>query len=69
MTNLTGQRIQVKRKALTKIVRNQLRLKYTIAFDEEVEEVLAKVLDEFDEAMANGEAYSFDPSSLLDSNV
>lgn len=67
MTNLTG--VLAKRKALTKIVRNQLRLKHSMAYDAEVAVVLADVLDRFDEAMTNGEAFSFDPASLLEADV
>ena len=47
--------IEMKRYRAAKITRNLIRLKYSLAADEEINEVLSDRLSSFDEAILQGE--------------
>jgi hypothetical protein len=53
------------RAKLAKAVRATIRLKYSLAGDDELAEVLPRILDAFDKAIASGKAYSLSTLSLL----
>ena len=60
----TGQELE--RAELAKSVRSFVRLKYAIAADEEINEVLWDILEEYDTALAKGKAFKFKLSELVD---
>ncbi len=55
---------ELERQALAKAVRASSRVKYAIAADEEINEVLWPILDEWDTALGSGEAFEFDLAEL-----
>jgi hypothetical protein len=57
---------ELERQELAKAARSMIRLKYAIAADEEINEVLFDILDRFDEAMAAGLPFEFKLSELTD---
>ena len=60
----TGQELE--RAEMAKSVRSFIRLKYAIAADEEINEVLWDILEEYDIALASGKPFKFKLSELVD---
>ncbi|KKM02959.1 hypothetical protein LCGC14_1779170 [marine sediment metagenome] len=58
---------EAERFALAKSIRSFVRLKYALAADEEINEVLFDILDQYDAALGAGEAFDFSLSELVDS--
>ena len=57
---------ELERAELAKAIRNYIRLKYSMAADEEINEVLWDILEEYDVALASGKAFKFKLSELVD---
>jgi hypothetical protein len=53
------------RKKLIKAVRSTVRLKHSLAADDELYDVLPQILGEFDKAIASGKPYELATLSLL----
>ena len=51
---------------MAKSIRSFIRLKYSIAADEEINGVLWDILDEYDAALAAGKPFNFRLSKLID---
>ena len=51
---------------MAKSIRSFIRLKYSIAADEEINKVLWDILDEYDAALAAGTPFNFKLSKLID---
>ncbi len=52
---------------LLKAARSAIRLKYSLAADEEIQVRLPEIEDKIDQALAAGEAYVLDIQSVLES--
>ena len=46
--------VEMERQKVTKATRTLIRLKHSLAADEEINNILPDTLDEFDDAIANG---------------
>ena len=57
---------EVERAKIAKAVRTAVRLKHSVAADEEINEVLPVVLKEFDQAIAAGKPFELDVRSVFD---
>lgn len=57
---------ELKRTQLQKTARTLIRLKHSLAADEEINAVLPDTLEQFDEALARGELKELAPSRLDD---
>jgi hypothetical protein len=53
---------EMNRAAITKITRTMVRLKHSLAADEEINRLLPDRIDEFDAALARGELLELKPS-------
>lgn len=58
--------IEQERANMAAAVRTAIRLRYRIAANDEINDVLWPLMDEFDAAMAAGEEFVFDLSDLID---
>lgn len=66
--------IEMERQRIAKITRALIRLKYSLAADEELNRVLPDQLQQFDKALQDGDLLSFPPlieaaKGVLDDNV
>lgn len=57
---------ELRRAKITKAQRTLIRLKHSLAADEEINAVLPDTLEEFDEALARGEFRELRPAGLDD---
>ena len=57
---------ELERHFAAKAIRSVIRLKYSIAAEEEINKVLFNVLDEFDAALAAGEPFDLSLSKIID---
>jgi hypothetical protein len=55
---------ELTRALLAKTIRQHVRLKHSLAADEEINEVLPLWLDKFDRALAEGKPFNFDTNEL-----
>ncbi len=51
---------------MAKSIRSFIRLKYSVAADEEINDVLWDILDEYDTALAAGKPFKFALSAVAD---
>ena len=51
---------------MAKSIRSFIRLKYSVAADEEINDVLWNILDEYDAALAAGKPFVFKLSELVE---
>ena len=59
--------LELERMQMAKSIRMFIRLRYSIAADEEINDVLWDIMDRYDLALATGEAFDFSLSELVDS--
>lgn len=59
-------KVELERARITKAVRTAIRMKHGFAADDEVNEVLPKVLKEFELSVNRGEAFQLDVKSVFD---
>ena len=57
---------ELERQEMAKSIRSFIRLKYSVAADEEINDVLWDILDEYDAALASGKPFVLKLSSLVD---
>ena len=50
---------ELERQEMAKSIRSFIRLKYSVAADEEINDVLWNILDEYDAALAAGQPFDF----------
>lgn len=60
---------EVKRAAILKAVKSNVRLKYAILADEELNRILPELAARFDKAMAEGKFFELDVRSFLSDEV
>ena len=56
---------ELERMSAAKAIRSVIRLKYSIAADEEINRVLFDILDEFDAALASGKGFELSLSDII----
>lgn len=57
---------EMERHRIKKTAQTLIRLKHSLAADEEINRVLPDTLEQFDEALANGELLEVDPKAVLE---
>lgn len=57
--------VELKRAAVLKAVRTAVRLRHSLAADEELNEVLPEVEVAFDAAVKSGQVFELDPADFL----
>ena len=55
---------EVMRAKIAKVVRNHIRIKYSLEADEEINQILPKVLAEYDRCLQTGKPFDLDTNKL-----